>query len=163
MQALYFLEVNLVSDFEYLRKRYNVDAHNACDLVERVLEKDQKVSSDVEICSLYKGTCVHKVWLTKTKPAKVFQVQLNHTLTANVDLVNYNYLDNDEYGYPGSWFVNKNFCVRSCKHQNYWLQYAFTKTGPVNLTRQDIMDYLDVIGFEYDPFKIDDDEVLLKI
>ncbi|MFS1874091.1 hypothetical protein [Enterovibrio norvegicus] len=152
-----------MGDFEYLKRLYKIEDHNACDLIDRILEKDQKISADIDIRNLHKGMCVHKVWLTKTKPAKVFQVHLNHTLITNVDLSNYNYLDNDEYDYPGSWFVSKEFCVRSCKHDSYWLQYAFTKVGSDNLTRQDIMDYLDVIGFEYDPYKIGDTEVVLKI
>ena len=53
-------------------------------------------------------------------------------------------------------FVRQGFTVRSKMENGYWVQYVFKSFGANNLTRSEIMEYLDVAKLEYDPNKIGD-------
>ena len=66
----------------------------------------------------------------------------------------FNNLDCSDYQSPGAWFVRQGFIVRSKKENGYWVQYAFKRIGASNLTRSEVMEYLDVASLEYEPDKI---------
>ncbi|WP_219624988.1 hypothetical protein, partial [Vibrio parahaemolyticus] len=153
-RALDFLET-LMGDFAYLSKKYGLSAENADELVERILESDVKIAkSEAEKISLHKGRDVHLIRLTKEKPAKVFEVELNTQLSESILFSGFNYLDSPDYRSPGSWFVDRGFTVRSKDFGSYWLQVAFAESGPVNITRSEVIEYLKLIGLPFDESKI---------
>ncbi|EGQ9707358.1 hypothetical protein ACTNIH_004646 [Vibrio parahaemolyticus] len=144
-----------MGDFAYLSNKYGLSAENADELVERILESDVKFAkSEAEKISLNKGRDVHLIRLTKEKPAKVFEVELNTQLSESILFSGFNYLDSPDYRSPGSWFVDRGFTVRSKDFGSYWLQVAFAESGPVNITRSEVIEYLKLIGLPFDESKI---------
>lgn len=147
-----------MSDFEDLCKMYGVDPSEGYDLVDVILEEDNKIlKKQAEKLSLHKGRFVHIIHLTKDRPAKVKKVELNTELKETVNFNGFNYLDQETHKNPGSWFVRKGFTVRSKQESNgEWIQYAFAEEGPVNLVRSEIIDYLNIAELEFDEYYIDD-------
>jgi hypothetical protein len=125
--------------------------------IDKILEEDHKVlKKQSEKISLGIGRHVHIIWLTAGTPASVKKVELNTELQERVDFDGFNYLDSDSHCNPGSWFARKGFIVRSKKINGEWIQYAFSDEGPVNITRSEVIEYLNVAELEFDEYTIPD-------
>lgn len=146
-----------MSDLEDLRKVFGVYDCEDHDVIDAVLDKisDQERTVD-ELYFLRKGRDVHRITLTKSVPASVIKAELNTTSEHDVHLAKFNNLYSTDYQSPGAWFVRQGFTVRSTKENGHWVQYAFKSLGANNLTRSEVMEYLDVAKLKYDQNEIDD-------
>jgi hypothetical protein len=146
-----------MSDFEDLCEMYNIGSNNSENLINIILKEDalnDKLKR--EEYALEIGRHVHIIWLTTNTPATVVKVELNTILEERVVFDYFNELCNPSFEHPGSWFVRKGFTVRSRKFDGYWLQYAFSNSGQENITRSEIMEYLDIVNIPYNEMDIDD-------
>jgi hypothetical protein len=146
-----------MSDLEDLREIFGIYDCEDHEVIDRALAKisEQERASE-EKYLLSKGREIHRITLTKSAPATVIKAELNIPLEHDVHLSKFNYLDVADFQFPGAWFVRQGFTVRSKMENGYWVQYAFKSFGADNLTRSEIMEYLDVAKLEYDPNKIDE-------
>jgi len=146
-----------MSDLEDLRKIFGVYDCEDHDLIDAILDEISEEERAIqELYILEKGREIHKITLTKSVPASVIKAELNIPLEHDVHLAKFNNLDSTDYQSPGAWFVRQGFTVRSTKENGHWVQYAFKSVGANNLTRSEIMEYLDVAKLKYDQNDIDD-------
>lgn len=144
--------MNDMEEYRNIFGIYNCEVH---DIIDVALDKisEQERSSDEQYI-LSKGREVHRITLTQSVPAAVMKAELNMPLDDDVHLAKFNTLNSADCQSPAAWFVRQGFTVRSKKENGRWVQYAFKSSGPNNLTRSDIMGYLDMAGLQYDPNKI---------
>lgn len=146
-----------MSDLEDLKKSfglYDFEDHEVIDaILDGISEQERAIE---ELYFLEKGREVHKITLTKSVSASVIRAELNIHLKHDVHLTKFNNLDSADYKYPGAWFVRQGFIVRSTKENGHWVQYAFKSIGVNNLTRSEIMNYLDLAKLKYDQNEVDD-------
>lgn len=141
-----------MSDLDDLReifRIYDCEDHDVIDAALDRISEQERASEEKYLLS--KGGKVHRITLTKSVPATVVKAELNIPLEHDVHLSKFNTLDSSDYQSPGAWFVRQGFIVRSKKENGYWVQYAFKSLGANNLTRSEIMEYLDVARLNYDP------------
>lgn len=141
-----------MSDLNDLREIfgiYDCEDHDVIDAALDRISEQERASEEKYLLS--KGKEVHRLTLTKSVPATVVKAELNVPLEHDVQLSKFNTLDSSDYQSPGAWFVRLGFIVRSKKENGYWVQYAFKSFGANNLTRSEVMEYLDVAGLKYDP------------
>lgn len=141
-----------MSDLDDLREIfgiYDCEDHDVIDAALDRISEQERASEEKYLLS--KGREVHRITLTKSVPATVVKAELNIPLEHDVHLSKFNTLDSSDYQSPGAWFVRQGFIVRSKKENGYWVQYAFKSLGTNNLTRSEVMEYLDVAGLNYDP------------
>ncbi|WP_339641835.1 hypothetical protein [uncultured Porticoccus sp.] len=131
---------------------YDCEDHDVIDVALDRISEQERASEEKYLLS--KGREVHRITLTKSVPAAVVKAELNIPLEHDVELSKFNNLDSADYQFPGAWFVRQGFIVRSKKENGYWVQYAFKSFGANNLTRSEVMEYLDVARLEYDPYTI---------
>lgn len=144
-----------MSDLENLREIFGIYDCEDHDVIDTALDKiSQQERASEEKYLLSKRKEVHRITLTKSVPATLVKAELNIPLEHDVHLSKFNSLDSADYQSPGAWFVRQGFIVRSKKENGYWIQYAFKSFGANNLTRTEVMEYLDVAGLEYDPNEI---------
>ena len=144
-----------MSHLEDLRSTYELHDCPDHEIIDRVLDAvSLEYRVEEEAHTLTKGRQVHRISLTNETPATVVRAEINVKLESDVSLYKYNHLESTDFDSPGSWFVRKGFTVRSTKENGCWIQYAFNSSGPTNLTRTEIMEYLDCSGLDYDPSQI---------
>lgn len=144
-----------MSDLEDLREIfgiYDCEDHDVIDVALDRISEQERASEEKYLLS--KGREVHRITLTKSVPATVVKAELNIPLEHDVQLSKFNNLDSADCQSPGAWFVRQGFIVRSKKENGNWVQYAFKRFGENNLTRSEVMEYLDVANLEYDSYKI---------
>lgn len=144
-----------MSDLEGLRRIfgiYDCEDHDIIDVALDRISEQERASEEKYLLS--KGREVHRITLTKSVPAVVIKAELNIPLGHDVELSKFNNLDSADCKSPGAWFVRRGFIVRSKKENGCWVQYAFKSFDANNLTRSEVMEYLDVAGLEYDPYTI---------
>tara|TARA_R110002020_G_scaffold48470_4_gene138111 strand:+ start:241 stop:708 length:468 start_codon:yes stop_codon:yes gene_type:complete len=141
-----------MSDLDDLREIFGIYDCEDHDVIDAALDRisEQECASE-EKYLLSKGREVHRITLTKSVPSTVVKAELNAPLEHDVQLSKFNALDSSDYQSPGAWFVRQGFIVRSKKENGYWVQYAFKSFGANNLTRSEVMEYLDVARLKYDP------------
>ena len=144
-----------MSDHEYLCDRYGLEPSRSHELVDVILEEDEKELRDgQEKLSLHAGHLVHLVWLTTDCPATVVRVEFNKVLDEPLEFLCFNQLFGKAKDDPGQWFLAKGYTVRSKKINGYWLQVAF---GRWNLVRSEMMEYLrENTNLAFDEMGIDD-------
>ena len=136
-----------MSNLDDLRQNFGVFDCEDHDVIDAVLDKiSAQEREEEEQYLIKKSRQVHRVTLTKDIPATVLKVELNIPLDEDIYLTKFNKLDSSDNQYPGSWFVRQGFTVRSKKEGGHWVQYAFKSTGANNLTRSEVMEYLDIAG-----------------
>lgn len=141
-----------MSDLDDLREKfgiYDCEDHDVIDVALDRISEQERASEEKYLLS--KGREVHRITLTKSVPATVVKAELNVPLEHDVQLSKFNALDSSGYQSPGAWFVRQGFIVRSKKKDGYWVQYAFKSFGSNNLTRSEVMEYLDFARLKYDP------------
>ncbi|GAA4106283.1 hypothetical protein [Zhongshania borealis] len=146
-----------MSDLEKIREIFGIYDCQDHDIIDVALDKimeQERVSDEKYI--LREGKEVHRITLTKSVPASVIKAELNVPLKYGVNLGVFNNLDDSDYQSPGAWFVRQGFIVRSKKENGNWIQYAFKSYGANNLTRSEVMEYLDITKLKYDKNKIND-------
>lgn len=134
-----------MSDNEYLRELFDVNPLEEHDLVDIILSEDNRIEKpSVENDHLYldAGRTVHLIWLTTFVPARFVKAKFNIQLETPLSFEGFNRLNDGTWQEPGSWFVDKEFTVRSAKVKGNWLQCVFRSTGHQNLTRGEIIEYL---------------------
>lgn len=148
-----------MSDHEYLRDLFGSSPQEGHDLVDIILEQDEKeLMTEQEDITLNAGKIVHLIWLTTSSPAKVMKVAFYITLQDTLHFKGFNHLTHETLDNPGSWFVNKGFTVRSKKANGNWLQCIFPGNSVVNLTRSEIIEYLqNVAKMDFKEFDINDE------
>lgn len=140
-----------MSSIEYLRNIYNLHDCEDYDVIDQIIDiisEEDRCDEDAYI--LLKGRQVHRIRLSRTTPAVVLDVEININLDQDVKLENYNYLDDTRPKSPGKWFADHGFTVRSKIEDGYWIQYAFKSRGGNNLTRTEVIDYLNFANINYD-------------
>ena len=144
-----------MSDHRYLCDLYDLEPSRSQDLVDVVLEKDEKALRDEhERLLLDVGRLVHLVWLTPDSPATVVRVEFNKVLGESLKFLGFNQLIGKSQDDPGQWFIDRGYTVRSKKINGYWLQVAF---GMGNLVRSEMIEYLQQhTGLDFDKSKVDD-------
>lgn len=143
-----------MSDNAYLCELYGLGPERSHELVDSVLEKDERELRDREDwVSLEAGRLVHLVRLTPDSPAKVLRVEFNKVLEERLELAAFNELQGKSPDGPGQWFVGKGYTVRSRKTGGYWFQVAF---GRENLVRSEMAEYLNHARLEFDEAMLDD-------
>lgn len=147
-----------MGDTEYLCDLYGIDPSESHKLVDIILEGDEKdIKAEQDALSLEPGRMVHLIWLTSASPAQVVKVELNTRLKERLCFQGFNQLSDVDFNDPASWFLRKGFTVRSTKVNGRWLQCAFASSGPTNLTRSEIIEYLrDVAKLAFDEYKVND-------
>lgn len=133
---------------------YEAEDHEVIDIALDIISQQER--KPYELNTIKSGETAHRITLTKQAPATVIQVELNIVLEEDVYLSQFNILAGVDYEDPGSWFVRKQFIVRSKKENGNWVQYAFKNVGASNVTRSEVIDYLEVAGMPYDSNNISD-------
>lgn len=145
-----------MSDHNYLCRLYGVDPAQSDELIEKILEEDEKyMRAEQEQIFLDVGRLVHLVWLTSETPAKVIKVEFNKVLEEPLEFTGFNHLTSMGRKDPGRWFLEKElgFKVRSKKVNGLWLQCVF---GGGNLVRSEMIEYLrNCTELNFDECKID--------
>lgn len=98
--------------------------------MEEYLVNEDKVTKTSVGDFLPAGKIVHLIKLLATYPAKPIGIIWNKELSEPLSCAGSNFLKSAEHDDPASWFVRKNFTVRSIKIKGCWYQVVFKSTNP---------------------------------